>query len=64
MTRRIPASGRDSSGYYPSFDAVRDLPSTSGRVAIQRDILADLDTPVSAFLKVREGRPELSTGKR
>ncbi len=41
-------------GYFPAFDEIRDLPS-GGVVAIQREILADLDTPVSAFLKVRQG---------
>lgn len=45
----------DLTGYYPSFDDIRDLPSSHGTVRIRRDILADLDTPVSAFLKVREG---------
>jgi anthranilate synthase component I len=48
-------NNRDLAGYYPAFHAVRDLPNTTGAVAIQRDILADLDTPVSAFLKIREG---------
>jgi len=55
MTFAPMVGGRDVSGYFPAFDAVRDLPNTSGAVAIQRDILADLDTPVSAFLKIREG---------
>jgi anthranilate synthase component 1 len=55
VTRTAGASGREFIGYFPGFDAIRDLPESSGRVAIQRDVLADLDTPVSAFLKIREG---------
>src|SRR5579862_8406725 len=50
-----PSAPRDLGGHYPTFDTVRELPNTSGTVAIQKDILADLDTPVSAFLKIREG---------
>lgn len=52
MTR---SSTANDTAYYPGWDAIRDLPSMPGTVAIQRDIMADLDTPVSAFLKIREG---------
>jgi anthranilate synthase component 1 len=55
MTFTPTLGGRDISGYFPSFETLRDLPEAAGRVAIQREILADLDTPVSAFLKIREG---------
>ncbi|HZT96745.1 MAG TPA: anthranilate synthase component I [Chloroflexota bacterium] len=51
MSRAAPAEA----SCYPTWEAVRDLPESRGTVSIQRDILADLDTPVSAFLKVREG---------
>jgi anthranilate synthase component 1 len=50
-----PRRAGDLSGYYPSWDLVRSLPNTTGTVALHRDILADLDTPVSAFLKIRTG---------
>lgn len=39
--------------YYPSLeDLARSAPS-GGSIAVSRDILADLDTPVSAYLKIR-----------
>ncbi len=43
--------------YYPSLDEVRML-AASGRgnlVPIYREVFADLETPVSAFLKVKRG---------
>ncbi len=43
------------SAYYPPWEEVRELPPTKGMVGVRRDILADLDTPVSAFLKIRAG---------
>ena len=52
MTR---SSTINDAAYYPGWESVRDLPAMPGTVTIQRDIMADLDTPVSAFLKIREG---------
>ncbi len=38
--------------YSPSLDAIRARIQEEGRVPIFRELLADLDTPVSAYLKV------------
>ncbi|HLZ72662.1 MAG TPA: anthranilate synthase component I [Dehalococcoidia bacterium] len=44
--------------YFPSLADVRELAATGAGnlVPIYREVTADLDTPVSAFLKVRRGR--------
>ena len=38
--------------YYPTLDETRKLASTGNLVPISFDINADLETPVSAYLKV------------
>ena len=43
--------------YYPSLDELARLGQEGGSVAISREILADLDTPVSAYLKIRAHGP-------
>ncbi len=42
--------------YYPSFDQVRELAKDANLVPVYREVLADLETPVSAYLKVARGR--------
>jgi anthranilate synthase component I len=39
----------------PSLDALRHLAGRKARVAVYREILADMETPVSAYLKVADG---------
>jgi anthranilate synthase component I len=39
----------------PSLEALRHLAGRAARVAIFREILADMETPVSAYLKVADG---------
>jgi anthranilate synthase component 1 len=51
------AIAEEISPYTPTFEEVRDLPCMLGTVAIGREILADLDTPVSAYLKIRGAGP-------
>ncbi len=41
--------------YYPTLDEVRGLKDRANLVPIYREIVADLDTPVSAFLKIAHG---------
>jgi len=41
--------------YQPSFEEFRTLAATSAVVPVYREILADLETPVSAFLKIDDG---------
>jgi len=45
----------------PSLDAVRrlaqDLPRSGGMIPIFRELMADLETPVSAYLKIRGEHP-------
>jgi anthranilate synthase component 1 len=41
--------------YSPSIDEVRELASQGNVIPIYREILADLETPVSAYLKVARG---------
>lgn len=43
--------------YYPSLEEVKRLSGRGNLVPIYREILADLETPVSAYLKVSRGRP-------
>jgi anthranilate synthase component I len=43
--------------YYPSLEACRRLGITEYPIALSREVFADLDTPVSAYLKVREAGP-------
>jgi anthranilate synthase component 1 len=41
--------------YYPSLDEVRDLAKKGNLVPVYREIVADLETPVSAYLKIARG---------
>ena len=41
--------------YKPSLDEVRSLAESNGLIAIHRELPADLETPVSVFLKLRAG---------
>lgn len=40
----------------PSFEAFREKAGTCNIVPVFRDILADTDTPVSAFMKINDGK--------
>ena len=41
--------------YYPSLDEVRQLAQKGNLVPVYREIMADLETPVSAYLKIARG---------
>ncbi|MBI2866415.1 MAG: chorismate-binding protein, partial [Chloroflexi bacterium] len=41
--------------YYPSLEQVRRLAGQGNLVPVYRELLADLETPVSAFLKIASG---------
>ncbi|MFC1940096.1 anthranilate synthase component I [Chloroflexota bacterium] len=41
--------------YYPSLEEVRRLKKDGNLVPVYREIVADLETPVSAFLKINRG---------
>ncbi len=41
--------------YFPSLEAFKELALSSNIVPVYRDILADTDTPVSAFMKIDNG---------
>jgi len=41
--------------YYPTLDEVRQLKKHGNLVPVYREVVADLDTPVSAFLKIAKG---------
>ena len=41
--------------YFPTFEAFKEKAKTSNIVPVFREILADTDTPVSAFLKIDTG---------
>ena len=41
--------------YYPSLEEVKKLKGQGNLVPVCRDIMADLETPVSAFLKINRG---------
>lgn len=41
--------------YHPSLEEVRQITQVGDRIAIYREVRADLETPVSAFLKVARG---------
>jgi anthranilate synthase component I len=42
--------------YYPDFETFRSLASRGNLIPVYREILADMDTPVSAFRKIDDGR--------
>jgi len=41
--------------YHPDFDAFCTLARQGNLIPVYREVLADLDTPVSAFLKIDGG---------
>ena len=41
--------------YYPTLDEVHRLKKHGNLVPVYREVVADLDTPVSAFLKIARG---------
>lgn len=41
--------------YYPSIDEVRELKQQGNLVPVYREIMADMETPVSAYLKIARG---------
>jgi len=42
--------------YQPDFDTFRSLAAEGNLIPVYREILADMDTPVSAFRKIDDGR--------
>jgi anthranilate synthase component 1 len=42
--------------YFPPFEVFQAMSRRGGVVPVYRDILADLETPVSAFLKIHQGK--------
>jgi anthranilate synthase component I len=52
--RAIPATG--ASMYYPDLSAFKSLSAQGNLIPVCREIMADLDTPVSAFRKIDDGR--------
>jgi anthranilate synthase component 1 len=42
--------------YFPDFETFRSLASEGNLIPVYREILADMDTPVSAFKKIDDGR--------
>ena len=42
--------------YYPDIDTFKELSSRGNLIPVYREIMADMDTPVSAFKKVDDGR--------
>jgi anthranilate synthase component 1 len=53
--RALPSAAHISVA--PSLDEVRTLSSHGGQVALTHSWIADCDTPVAAFLKLRDGGP-------
>lgn len=41
--------------YYPTLDQLRELRHQGNLCPIYREIMADLETPVSAYLKIAQG---------
>src|SRR5512147_183271 len=42
--------------YYPDFETFSSLTAQGNLVPVYREIMADMDTPVSAFRKIDDGR--------
>lgn len=42
--------------YYPDLESFRSLSSKGNLIPVYREIMADMDTPVSAFRKIDDGR--------
>jgi anthranilate synthase component 1 len=45
----------ESSRYFPCLDEFKDKAKNHNIIPVYRDILADMDTPVSAFMKIDDG---------
>jgi hypothetical protein len=43
--------------YQPTLDEVKKMAGQGNLVPVYREIVADLETPVSAFLKINRGGP-------
>lgn len=46
----------DKSNYFPKIKEFKALSETANLVPVYREVLADTDTPVSAFLKIDDGK--------
>src|SRR6202521_6032771 len=58
----LPRAVTPTSGvpmYYPDFQTFQDLASQGNLIPVCREIMADLDTPVSAFRKIDDRRYSL-----
>src|SRR5581483_9152767 len=42
--------------YHPTLDEAKQMARRGNLVAVYREVMADLETPVSAYLKVAQGR--------
>jgi anthranilate synthase component 1 len=42
--------------HYPDFESFSKLASQGNLIPVYREIMADMDTPVSAFRKIDDGR--------
>ena len=58
MQKRCPNDEGMNEMYYPTLDEARTLAGRGNLVPVYREIDADLETPVSAYLKV--ARPPFS----
>ncbi len=54
-TKQAAARGTEPRHYQPSLDEVRALAGEGNLVPVYREIMADLETPVTAYLKVAQG---------
>ena len=50
--------------YYPTLEEVKKRRAEGNLIPVYREIVADLETPVSAFLKINRGRLFFPAGKR
>ncbi|MEK6577504.1 MAG: anthranilate synthase component I, partial [Nitrospirota bacterium] len=41
--------------YYPAFEEFKEKSKEGNLIPVYREILADLDTPVSAFMRINDG---------
>ena len=41
--------------YYPTLEEVKNYKNNGNLIPVYREIVADLETPVSAFFKVNQG---------
>src|SRR3989338_8804584 len=52
----MPASRSRPGAYVPTLEEARGMSVQGSVVPIYREVLADMETPVSAFLKIARGR--------